>query len=544
MKLQFQPHWLMSRVVKRWGRRVFWSVLCCLSIVIVPSLGHSLTVQDVPNPQELHGTWVSDMANILSEDTERQLNQMISALEAENGAEIAVVTVANTNSQPTPKAFATRLLNYWGVGKAELDNGVLFLNSVGDRRVEIDTGYGIEEILPDAKVGAILDQEILPKFRNNDFDAGTLAGVEAIITALSGDVFASPAGVIGGARSGMSVRELVYSPLSLYVISVITLCATPVCIYKRTCRILDHPPKFLPMGRSRVLDPKCHGLSKTVVTLLHILSFFLCLAVFTLTLLFDPSARLWVAAIGVLGMFVIGGWAVSPRLQSYYLSRGFKPNDSRNGQVFLKVLGIVILCLSLFLSSLLGSALFFTGHSQLGGGLLSLIASFCGALIIGAQLKDWIHKKLTPLCANCQRPMMQVNETKLKPHLSRSQSIAANLKSTRFKGWTCPCCTPEPSRFHLRSYLLDENYFEECPNCEEFTMTYNYQILREPTRNREGTVRKTAACHACDYTKSEDKPLRTGSSSAAAAGFSGGGGGSCGGFGGGGGGGGGCGGGY
>ncbi|WP_410251921.1 TPM domain-containing protein, partial [Sodalinema sp.] len=259
----------------------------------------------MPNPQELHGTWVSDMADILSEDTERQLNQMISALEAENGAEIAVVTVANTNSQPTPKAFATRLLNYWGVGKAELDNGVLFLNSVGDRRVEIDTGYGIEEILPDAQVGDILDQEILPKFRNNDFDAGTLAGVEAIIMALSGDVFASPAGVIGGARSGISVRELVYSPLSLYVISVITLCATPVCIYKRTRRILEHPPKFLPMGRSRVLDPKCHGLYKTPVTSLYLLSFFLCLAVFTLTLILDPSGRLWVAAMVILGVFVI-----------------------------------------------------------------------------------------------------------------------------------------------------------------------------------------------------------------------------------------------
>ncbi|MCC5898448.1 MAG: hypothetical protein JJU32_11110 [Phormidium sp. BM_Day4_Bin.17] len=185
--------------------------------------------------------------------------------------------------------------------------------------------------------------------------------------------------------------------------------------------------------------------------------------------------------------------------------------------------------------------MFVTEYSQLGSQLLSLPASLLGAWAIGDWLKAWICKQWTPVCANCQRPMMQVNQTTLKPHLSRSQKFATSLKSTKFEGWTCSHCTPEPSRFHLRSYLLNKQYFSECPNCQEFTVTHDYEVIEEPTPDREGTVRKTATCHACDHTESEDKPLRPGSSSAVAAGFSGGGGGGgCGGFGGGGSGGGGC----
>lgn len=543
MKLQFQPHWLMGRAIRQWGRRVFWVVLFCLSLLMFPWLGHSLTIDEVPNPQELRGAWVSDMANVLNEDTERQLNQMISALEAENGSEIAVVTVVNTASQPSPKRFATRLFNDWGIGKAEVDNGVLFLHSVGDRRVEIETGYGVEEILPDAKVGAILDREILPRFGDNDFDGGTLAGVEAMITALSGG------GVISGQRSGILVNELIFSPLSLYVLCVAGIVGLPVWIYRRTVHILDNPPILFPLGRSRVLDPNSYGMPKFVLRSLYILSFFLCLAVFALTLILDPSARLWLAAMGVLGVFVIRRWVVSPKLESYYISRGFKSNDSPNDQSSLKDLKVVELLLCFWVIPLL-VILFFTidttDHSQLGAGMLSLPVSLLGAWAIGGWLKAWMHKQWTPLCGHCQRPMKRMNLKEHKLHLNRSQRFATNLKSTAFEGWTCPHCTPEPSRFHLRSHLLNEQYFSECPNCQEFTVTYGYKVTKQPTPDREGTLRKTATCHACDHTKSEDKPLRPGSSSAVAAGFSGGGGGAggCGGFGGGGSGGGGAGGGY
>ncbi|WP_242541945.1 TPM domain-containing protein [Leptolyngbya sp. Cla-17] len=109
-------------------------------------------VEEVPNPRQANRGWVSDTANILNAATEKKLNQTISQLEAKNGTEIAVVTVPNTAPSETPKAFATQLFNHWKIGKANSNNGVLFLVSKGDRRVEIETGYGIEPVLPNAQV--------------------------------------------------------------------------------------------------------------------------------------------------------------------------------------------------------------------------------------------------------------------------------------------------------------------------------------------------------------------------------------------------------
>ncbi len=71
------------------------------------------------------------------------------------------------------------MFNTWGIGKKGRDNGVLFLVSKGDRRTEIETGDGIEGILPDAKVGNILRKQVTPQFKQGKFEAGILAGTRA-----------------------------------------------------------------------------------------------------------------------------------------------------------------------------------------------------------------------------------------------------------------------------------------------------------------------------------------------------------------------------
>jgi uncharacterized protein len=165
-------------------KRAFWAIFLCLAIVSFPLPSLAVTVQGVPNPQEVYKGWVTDMANLFDPETKAKLNQMIAKFEAENGTEIAVVTVPNTASSATPKQFATQLFNYWGIGKKSLNNGLLLLISKDDHRVEIDTGYGIEKILPNAQVGNIIDQLIIPHFKQDDFAGGTLAGIQALIEAL------------------------------------------------------------------------------------------------------------------------------------------------------------------------------------------------------------------------------------------------------------------------------------------------------------------------------------------------------------------------
>lgn len=166
-------------------KRSFWASSLGLIVFLAPLPSWAVTVQQVPNPRQVTGGWVSDMAGILSETTEAQLNQTLSQLEAANGSEMAVVTVPETAPSASPKAFATELFDDWKIGKPGQDNGVLFLVSVSDRRVEIETGYGVEAILPDAKVGNIIEREILPRFKRGDFDGGTLAGTRAMVVILA-----------------------------------------------------------------------------------------------------------------------------------------------------------------------------------------------------------------------------------------------------------------------------------------------------------------------------------------------------------------------
>jgi uncharacterized protein len=165
---------------------VIWISSLCLAFFLVPCPSLALTVQEVPNPRQVYGGWVTDQAEILKPETETQLNQMSKQLEAKNGAEMAVVTVPETAPAASPKEFTTDLFNYWKIGKKGKDNGVLFLISVKDRRVEIETGYGVEGILPDAKVGNIIETQITPRFKQRDFDGGTLAGTKALVMVLQG----------------------------------------------------------------------------------------------------------------------------------------------------------------------------------------------------------------------------------------------------------------------------------------------------------------------------------------------------------------------
>ncbi|MBD2127374.1 TPM domain-containing protein [Microcoleus sp. ZQ-A2] len=155
-----------------------------LAFVLFPGVGLALEVKDVPNPRQINGTWVTDMAGMLDEPTEAQLNSLISQLERKNGTEIAVVTVPETTPSASPRKFTTKLFNYWKIGKKGRDNGALLLISKSDRRVAIETGYGMEAILPDAKVANIINTQITPRFKQGDFDGGTLAGTKALVVAM------------------------------------------------------------------------------------------------------------------------------------------------------------------------------------------------------------------------------------------------------------------------------------------------------------------------------------------------------------------------
>jgi uncharacterized protein len=102
---------------------------------------YAVTVQELPNPRQKTGSWVLDQERIIAPETENQINNLIGDLESKTTTEIAVVTVNSSEPYSSLKEMATELYNYWGIGKKGNDNGVLFLISVQERRMEIEKSY-------------------------------------------------------------------------------------------------------------------------------------------------------------------------------------------------------------------------------------------------------------------------------------------------------------------------------------------------------------------------------------------------------------------
>jgi uncharacterized protein len=151
-----------------------------IPLLIVAAGAESLT--SIPNPRTRDGTWVTDMPARLRAETIARLNATIGDFEKTTGTEMAVVVIGSLEGLSIEEA-AVRLFALWGIGKKAKDNGLLLLWSTGDRRIRVEVGYGLEGVLPDGKVGAILDTYVMPKFKSGEFDEGLLAGVDALLAA-------------------------------------------------------------------------------------------------------------------------------------------------------------------------------------------------------------------------------------------------------------------------------------------------------------------------------------------------------------------------
>jgi uncharacterized membrane protein len=157
------------------------------------------TLAQVVNPKKARSAWVSDTARVIDSSGERRLNSLIDRLERRTTAEIAVVTIHRSDGH-TPKQFATRLFNLWEIGKKGKDNGVLVLVVMEPHRIEVETGNGMGGILPNSRVQAILEKQVVPRFKEDDYSAGIYAGVQAMAQQIS----SAPAQTVAPPRSSGS----------------------------------------------------------------------------------------------------------------------------------------------------------------------------------------------------------------------------------------------------------------------------------------------------------------------------------------------------
>ena len=154
------------------------TILQWLLVMTAMAIGHDAAAQPAP-PFPSPAGRVSDFASVLDDATERELDALLSTLEQETTAEVAVATVSSLDGMPVEE-YANRLFNAWGVGQRGKDNGVLVLVAPSAREMRIEVGYGLEGVLPDGLSGQIIRQQFLPAFAKGDYEGGIVAGVKRV----------------------------------------------------------------------------------------------------------------------------------------------------------------------------------------------------------------------------------------------------------------------------------------------------------------------------------------------------------------------------
>ena len=126
---------------------------------------------------------VTDHAGVLSEAESGKITQQIRQLEEKTGHQLAVLTVDSTGDD-TIEQYATRVFDAWQLGDKQRDDGVLLVMAKNDHTVRIEVGYGLEGELTDLQSSQIINQHIIPWFKQNDYPNGLLSGVQAISAAM------------------------------------------------------------------------------------------------------------------------------------------------------------------------------------------------------------------------------------------------------------------------------------------------------------------------------------------------------------------------
>ena len=138
--------------------------------------------QDFPKPRGA----VNDFANVIPAATENQIEGLCREVWQKTGTAIVDVTIQSIGDNYI-EDYANRLYQSWGIGKKGEDKGVLIVNAITERKIRIETGYGVEGILPDGLTGEILDRYAIPSLRKGDYGTAHLNTVQAVAGIIAKD---------------------------------------------------------------------------------------------------------------------------------------------------------------------------------------------------------------------------------------------------------------------------------------------------------------------------------------------------------------------
>jgi uncharacterized protein len=166
---------------------VKWAGLLAACLLAAAAPLAAQTLQPIPKLEAR----VTDLTGTLTAGEQSDLEQQLATFEARKGAQIAVLVVATTQPEAIEQ-YSIRVAEAWKLGRAKPDDGVLVLLAKDDHATRIEVGQGLEGALTDATSNRIIDETMIPLFRQGQYFAGINAGVAQIIKIVDGEALPPP----------------------------------------------------------------------------------------------------------------------------------------------------------------------------------------------------------------------------------------------------------------------------------------------------------------------------------------------------------------
>lgn len=434
--------------------------------------------EDVPNPRS-SGGWVTDLAGVLSASGRDRINQLSNELQAKNGTELAVVVLRQADR--TPKAFATALFNRWGIGQRGLDNGVLVLVVMDQRRIEVEVGDGARRVMPDSKTASILNTHVVPLFKSGQPDQAIVTSVGKICE------------VLGPAR--YSARQRLFEGAQVADYSNVLTPEIKRNVSERLQKLYsEHGVEMVlqlrPKNKSAQGEFRHLGLGSNGVLAL----------ISTETGTVDVCAGAEVP---------FSDWSKASRLAGTKSWNECAPKLV--GLVEDASAGLEVGPLSAQAAPTVPArpvAAHRPAPLRPAYNPAYALGGF-GVLCLAGVYQFARHRPRK--CPQCGARKLRLDEQSDDEHISSEDQLEERLGSVNYDAWLCPNC----SHVHVERWNAWLTSYSNCPSCSRRTLAVSNTTVDYPTEYSSGRGRRDENCQNCsyDHTSYYTIPRKTKSSS-------------------------------
>ncbi|SMC86635.1 TPM domain-containing protein [Pedobacter africanus] len=470
-------------------------ILLFLSVFTISGCQQSKkdVLSKIPDPKSLNETYVSNPDGILSAETVAALNSKLSPLDQAGTAHIDVVFVKSIGEH-VPKDIAHELFRAWKIGSSETNNGLLVFVVEDQRRIEFETGYGLEGILPDMICKRIQEDYMIPHARNNNFDLAITQGVDALIRRLnsqSAEPYADPA----TDDPGPAVDIVPPPPIDMAVPAQEPVADSATAASPQTEAI---QPLLQQQPVQQRSGPIADWLTICIFIVYAIFAWPIAAVLYRY-----QFKRQW---LNPFAYFITFG----PPIFVVYLNL-YHPGDWYNVRALLILLAFIWLYVNLhflILSSLLKASL--SGKSRHQQYLVwrkshepaeHAVLKFFSFPFLKAYWKNYADAQYQRRfasynCAACSNPMECLDDDKEDQFLSKGQLAEEKVDAVDYDVWECRSC----NNIMILDYSNLKSKVKECPECKFKTLKYrDRKIVKRATRYAPGYGDEYYICANCKF---------------------------------------------